>query len=225
MRMRPLTDTLPKPLIKVAGRSMLDRQLDLVEAYGVEEAVVNVSYLGGLIVSHLSKRTSPRIRISEEEVMQETGGGIVRALPWLGDEPFFAMNSDVILCNGSQAPALDRLAAAWDDSMDVLLLLHLRERAIGFDGPGDFFLQPDGKTPRRRGNATEAPFVFTGTQILHPRLFKDVPEGAFSMNLLYDRGKSEDGVLPRVSTIIHDGDWLHVGDPDGLAQAETYFRR
>lgn len=225
MRMRPLTDTLPKPLVNVAGRTLIDRQLDLLEAYGIQHVIVNSSYLGEMLQAHLLQRTRPVMTFSPEEALLETGGGIRKALPELGEHPFFAMNSDVILRDGGGESALNRLADAWDDEqMDVLLLLHAKERAIGFEGSGDFFLEPDGR-PRRRGMAAEAPYVFTGTQLVHPRLFKDSPEGPFSMNLLYDRHRSEDGVLGRVKAIVHEGDWLHVGDPEGLRLAEQYFSR
>jgi MurNAc alpha-1-phosphate uridylyltransferase len=224
-RMRPLTDTLPKPLVKVAGRTLIDRQLDLLEAYGIERVVVNSSYLGDMLQAHLRQRACPVTIFSPEETLLETGGGIRKALPLLGEAPFFAMNSDVVLRDGALGSALNRMAAAWDDeSMDILLLLHPKHKAIGFEGSGDFFLEANGH-PRRRGEAQEAPYVFTGTQLLHPRLFKDTPEGAFSMNVLYDRQRSSDGVLGRVKGIIHDGDWLHVGDPEGLNLAEQYFSR
>ncbi|MBY0354749.1 MAG: nucleotidyltransferase family protein [Rickettsiales bacterium] len=223
-RMRPLTDTLPKPLIQVAGRSMIDRQIDLLQAYGIERVVVNSSYLGEILQAHLRQRSAPEIIFSPEPTMLETGGGIVRALPLLGDSPFFAMNSDVILRDGPAKPLLQRMEEAWDPAvMDVLLLLQPREKAIGFEGQGDFFLERDGYTPRRRGEAPSAPYVFTGTQILHPRLFENAPADAFSMNLLYDRHRSAHGVLGRVAALVHDGHWLHVGDPQALAQAEAYF--
>jgi MurNAc alpha-1-phosphate uridylyltransferase len=223
-RLRPLTDTRPKPMVEVGGRAMIDRQLDLLEAYGIEEAVLNTSWLGEMLQRHLSTRTRPHLNFSPEETLLETGGGIARALPLLGEAPFFAVNSDVILLDGPTRPALERLADAWNpETMDALLLLQPKSRAIGFEGTGDFFLESDGLTPRRRGDAAEAPYIFTGTQILHPRLFDGAPEGAFSMNLFYDRHRDGQGVLHRVAALVHDGDWLHVGDPAGLAQAEAYF--
>lgn len=224
LRLRPLTDSRPKPMVEIAGRSMIDRQLDLLDAYGVERVVVNTSYLGDMLQAHLRTRPSPALYFSPEDTMLETGGGIARALPLLGDAPFFAMNSDVILLDGSGKTALQRLADAWNpEMMDILLLLQPKERAIGFEGQGDFFLEDNGVTPRRRGEADHAPYVFTGTQILHPRIFDGAPSGAFSMNVLYDRYRSANGTLGRVHAVVHQGDWLHVGDPQGVQLAEEYF--
>jgi MurNAc alpha-1-phosphate uridylyltransferase len=223
-RMRPITDSRPKPLVEVAGRSLIDRQMDRVEAYGITDVVVNTSYLGAMLQAHLRTRPTPHIRFSEEATPLETGGGVLKALPLLGQDPFFVMNSDVIICDAVQQTALQRLAAHWNDaSMDALLLLHPRQKAIGYDGAGDFFLESDGLTLCRRGQRPEADYVFTGTQLLHPRLFKDAPEGAFSMNVLYDRSRNEAGVLSRIKGVVHTGDWLHVGEPAAIAQAEAFL--
>lgn len=221
-RMRPLTDRLPKPLVEVAGRTLVDRALDFVVSAGIAEAVVNTSYLADMLEAHLAGRQDVRVHISREEAPLETGGGIRQALPLLGEAPFFAINSDVI-CVNKDAHALKRLAAAWDDAaMDALLLLHPREKALGFSGSGDFFLTQHGAV-RWRGSDKEAPYVFAGTQLIHPRLFKDAPQGAFSIWRLSDPTKLADGTLPRIHGLVHDGDWLHVGDMAGLAAAERYF--
>ncbi len=216
-RMKPLTDALPKPLIPVSGTTLIDRALDWLANAGIEEAVVNTHYKAGMIEAHVAKRARPRVHISYENAVLETGGGIKKALPFFGGAPFFSANSDVICLDG-KTPALHRLWQAWDEAtMDALLLLHPVLSAVGYDGAGDFFLE-QGKLRRRLGHPS-APLVFTGVQLLHPRLFKDAPEGPFSLNLLYNRAMAEDGTLDRVSAIIHDGDWLHVGDPQGLAKA------
>lgn len=221
-RMRPLTDTMPKPLVKVAGVPLLDRALDWLYASGVEEAVVNTHYKAEMLEAHLAGRRHPAIRISYEETVLETGGGIKNALPLLGAEAFFVVNSDAICIDG-KAPALRRLAAAWDESaMDALLLVHPVETAVGYHEAGDFFL--DGGKLRRRLREAKAPFVFTGIQLLHPRLFRDSPDGVFSLNVLYNRAMREDGTLPRVAALAHDGAWLHVGDPQGLAAAEAFLK-
>lgn len=217
VRMRPLTDHKPKPLIEVAGKPLIDHSLDWLAAAGVREAVINTHYLAAMLRDHVAKRRVPKITLSHEEAALETGGGINHALPLLGEAPFFAVNSDVICLDG-KTPALRRLAAGWDDArMDALLLLHKVARAVGYDGPGDFFLEAD---LRRRGDAPAAPLVFTGVQLIHPRLFVAAPEGAFSLNLLYDRALA-DG---RLAALVHDGDWLHVGDPEGLKAAGEFFR-
>jgi MurNAc alpha-1-phosphate uridylyltransferase len=219
-RMRPLTLQVPKPLVRVLGKPLIDYALDFLAQAGVMEVVVNSHYLPELLEAHLAARNIlPHIRISREEVVLETGGGIKKALNSIGGNPFFVINSDVICINGN-IPALHRLWQAWDDSsMDAILLLHRTENAIGYEGKGDFFISGDDKKLRRRLNDESAPFVFTGVQLLHPRLFDGAPEGAFSLNVLYNKN------LGRVGAIVHDGVWLHVGDQQGLNQAENFLLR
>ncbi len=222
-RMRPLTDHKPKPMIEVAGRTLIDRALDQLERYGIHQVVVNTAYKAEMLEAHLALRNKPHIVISRESEPLETGGGIANALPLLGDDPFFSLNSDTI-CLNAELPALARMERAWNpDTMDVLMLLHPVERAIGYDGKGDFWLDDNGQLRRRAPEAT-APYVFTGVQILHPRIFVHCPPAPFSMNVLYDRLRDASGAYPRIGTVIHDGDWLHVGDPQGLAQAEDFLR-
>lgn len=218
-RMRPLTDTMPKPLVPVAGRPLIDWSLQLLADAGIQEVIVNTHYLAEQLHAHLAQGTRPAIRISHEDTLLETGGGIRHALPMLGDEPFFALNSDTIALNGA-VPYLQRMAARWDDAeMDALLLLASTDSAIGYQGKGDFHLGGSGELRRRQEGET-TPYVFSGVQLLHPRLFDGSPEGAFSMNLLYNRGIASDGALERVKGIAHDGMWLHVGDPAGRDAAE-----
>jgi N-acetyl-alpha-D-muramate 1-phosphate uridylyltransferase len=166
-----------------------------------------------MITEHLSGRAN--IILSPEEVLLETGGGVRLALPHLGDDPFFVINSDAVWGNGP-TPALQRLAAAWrDDSMDALLLLQRMVAVAGTSNRGDFFLDPLGRI-RRRNSREIAAFLFAGVQILHPRLFDGSPEGAFSLNRLYDAAQAAD----RLYGIVHDGEWYHVGTPEQLQQAE-----
>ncbi len=215
VRLRPLTDHLPKPLVPVGGIAMLDRALDALSHAGVSQAVVNVHHLAPQVEARLATRRTPSIQVSRESELLETGGGIAKAIGHFGAEPFFATNADVVWLDG-KTPALTRLADAWDGTrMDALLLVHPVERAVGYDGVGDFTLSGDGRL-ERRGAAPSAPFVFAGVQILHPRLFTDVPAGAFSLNLLYDRARE----AGRLFGLAHDGEWLHVGTMDGLAAAE-----
>jgi MurNAc alpha-1-phosphate uridylyltransferase len=214
-RMRPLTDSLPKPLVTVGGTALLDHALDRLADANVARAVVNVWHLAEMIVGHLAERASPAIEISREDTLLETGGGIVKALPRLGADPFYAVNGDVLWRDGEDN-ALPRLAHAWDDgAMDALLLLQPMETAVGFDGAGDFFREPDGRL-RRRGDAQRAPYAFMGVQILHPRAFADAPAGAFSLNVIYDHALAN----RRLFGLVHAGEWLHVGTIDGLAEAE-----
>ncbi len=212
-RMRPITETRPKPLIELQGRALLDRILDRLEAAVVFEAVVNLHYLGEMIEAHLERRESPRITFSREAERLETGGGVRRALPLLGEAPFFVINGDVCWLDG-QTPALDRLAHAWDEEeMDALLLVHPAAFAVGYDGSGDFVFTPEGRLGRRREREV-APFVFTGVQILHPRLFEGVEDGAFSLNVIYDKALE----AGRLAGLRHDGEWFHIGTPEGLKE-------
>lgn len=214
LRMRPITEHTPKPLVAVAGRTMLDRALDHLAAAGVSHLVVNTHWLGGKVAAHLAGRTG--ITLSHEDSLLETGGGVARALPHLGGAPFYVVNSDIIWTDGA-SPALKRLADAWDDGrMDGLLLMQRTATAMGYDGPGDFFLDSQG-VPRRRRDREVAPLLFSGVQILSPRLFRDAPEGKFSLNLLYDRALEEG----RLSGIVHDSRWFHVGTPEALPQVEA----
>jgi MurNAc alpha-1-phosphate uridylyltransferase len=218
-RMRPLTDRTPKPLIAVAGRSLIDRALDRLQEAGVEKVVVNTSYKAQMLEEHLGRRHQPHITFSREDVALETGGGIARALSHFAGEPFFAVNGDVIWLGG-QVPALSRLAQAWGDELDALLLLHPVAGATGYDGPGDFNADAKGTLVRRASGQT-APYVYAGVQLLHPRLFQGCPEGAFSLNVLYDRAMA---MAPaRIRGVVHDGAWLHVGDVQGLKLAETFL--
>ena len=217
-RMKPVTDSLPKPLIQVDGRCLIDHALDRLEAVGVKEAVVNVHHLAEQVESHLGGRKKPKIRISPEDDLLNTGGGIAKALPLLGDKPFFAINSDALWLNGP-FDALKRLAETWkEDAMDGLLLLHSTVEAYGYTGLGDFCAADDGLLTRRPEGEV-APWLFTGIQILHPRLFSKAPKGVFSLNLLYDRAIEAE----RLYGAVHDGEWFHVGTPEGLEEAESYM--
>ncbi|MDA8230781.1 MAG: nucleotidyltransferase family protein [Magnetospirillum sp.] len=216
LRMRPITLTTPKPLVPVAGRTMLDRALDHLAAAGVEMLVINTHWLAETIRAHVSGRTG--IDLVHEDVLLETGGGVANALSRLGEDAFYVVNSDIIWTDSS-VPALERLAAAWEgESMDALLLMQPTATAVGYDGKGDFFLDPAG-LPRRRHAHEVAPLLFAGVQILHPRLFADAPSGKFSLNVLYDRALEEN----RLRGIVHDGRWYHVGTPDALPEVEALF--
>jgi MurNAc alpha-1-phosphate uridylyltransferase len=216
LRLRPITLSRPKPLVEVAGQAMLDGVLDRLVEAGVAEAVVNTHHLGHMIEGHLMSRKAPRIRISREETLLETGGGVKKALPLLGSRPFYAINGDVIWRDG-KTPALRRLAEAWDEeAMDVLLLLQPTASAIGYEGKGDFVMDQLGWLRRRREGEV-APLLFAGLQILRHSLFADTPDGPFSLNLLYDRALA----AGRLHGLRHDGAWYHVGTPEDLARVEA----
>jgi len=214
-RMRPITDKMPKPLVPLRGEAMLDTILDRLQAHGIAKVVVNLHYLGEMIEVHLKGRTQPEIVFSHERDLLETGGGVKKALPLLGEVPFFVLNGDVCWLDGI-TPALARLAAAWDEEqMDALLLLHPTCSAFGYEGIGDYFMDPFGRL-RRRQERQIAPFIYAGIQILHPRLFEDAPEGSFSLNKLYDKAQD----AGRLWGLRHDGEWYHVGTPAELRAVE-----
>lgn len=216
-RMRPLTDETPKPLIKVAGKALIDYALDRFADAGVQRAVVNVHYRADQMEAHLRMRSAPEIKISDERgLLLETGGGLKKARPHFGDDPIFCANTDAILTgDGKTGEACARLAAAWRAAdMDALLLLIPIEKTSGYAGRGDFTQDPAGRIALRTGET--APFVFTGLQIISPALIDEGPEGPFSTRLLWDRA-AERG---RLFGAVTDGFWLHVGDPAGLAEAE-----
>lgn len=214
-RLRPITDAIPKPLVELGGRTLLDHAIDRLALVGVEKVVVNVHYKAEQIAAALAGRSHPRIELSREEKLLETGGGVARALPLLG-ETFFVVNSDVFWLDGRDY-ALARLAAAFDpDRMDAVLLFHRTATAIGYEGPGDYFLDPLG-TPRRRREREIAPYLFAGVQLLHRRVFDGIAEKRFSLNRIYDRAEA----AGRLHAILHDGEWYHVGTPDGLAMTRA----
>ncbi len=218
-RMRSLTETRPKPLIEVAGKPLIDHGLDALAAAGVGRAVVNLWYCAEMLAAHLATRERPAVELLRERTLLETGGGVANALPRLGEDAFFVVNSD-ILWREAGRPALLRLADAWrDEAMDALLLVVPRARAIGYDGRGDFDIEAEGRL-RRRADAGEARYVFAGLQILHPRLFADAPGGAFSLNRVYDRALA----AGRLYGVEHAGDWFHVGTPEGRDEAERRLR-
>lgn len=219
MRMRPITDRLPKPLISIGGRTMLDRALDALDRVGVKRVVVNTHHLASRIDEHLRSRRQPGVVVSHEHRLLETGGGIAKALIHFNESVFFVVNGDIVWQDGAR-PAPIALASAWNASaMDALLLLHPVDRAVGYCGNGDFFIGAEGRI-ERRGSALSAPFLFAGLQILHPRLFTDHPVGAFSLNVLYDRAIAQ----RRLFGVIHDGGWCHVGTPADIALAEAFIR-
>ncbi|MBP2229715.1 MurNAc alpha-1-phosphate uridylyltransferase [Azospirillum agricola] len=216
LRMRPLTLDRPKPLIPILGKPMLDHALDRLAEAGVERAVVNNHYLGRMIEDHLVGRTAPAIVPSPEATLLETGGGVKKALPLLGSAPVYTVNADILWLDGP-TPALRRLARHWDpETMDALLLLMATTRSVGYEGRGDYHMDPLGRLTRR-AELELAPFVFAGVQIVKPELFgRSTPDGAFSTNLIWDRAQE----AGRLFGLAHDGLWFHIGTPDGLKEAE-----
>jgi len=218
-RMRPITETLPKPLVQVGGRALIDHALDRLPQAGIENAVVNVHHLAAQVEDHVRGRARPRIAISDErERLLETGGGAKKALPLLraaGGGPFVILNSDSLWIDGAR-DNLACLVETWDgERMDILLLLASVATSLGYDGRGDFLMAPDGRL-QRRPERDVSPFLYAGVAVLKPELFADTPDGPFSLNLLFDRAIASG----RLYGMRLDGEWLHVGTPESIAAAE-----
>jgi len=216
-RMRPYNGAIPKPLVAVGGKPLIDYALDRLAAAGVERAVVNVHHLADALERHLASRKKPHIIISDERgLLLGTGGGIAKALPQLGAAPFFLVNSDTLWLDRVE-PNFSRLADAFDaGTMDALLLLAPTAGSVGYEGRGDYAMLPDGRL-RRRAEREVAPFVYAGAAILSPALFTTVPSGAFALTLLFDRA----GAQGRLFGLPLDGVWMHVGTPEAVSGAET----
>jgi N-acetyl-alpha-D-muramate 1-phosphate uridylyltransferase len=216
-RMRPYNGAIPKPLVAVGGKPLIDYSLDRLAAVGVERAVVNVHHLADALERYLASRKKPQILISDERgALLGTGGGIAKALPKLGGAPFFLVNSDTLWLDGVE-PNFARLAHAFDgDKMDVLLLLAPAAGSVGYQGRGDFAMLADGRL-RRRAEREVVPFVYAGAAILSPKLFADAPSGPFPLTLLFDRA----GERGRLFGLRLEGVWMHVGTPEAVAEAEA----
>jgi N-acetyl-alpha-D-muramate 1-phosphate uridylyltransferase len=220
-RMRPLTATMPKPLVPLMGRTLIDHVLDRLAAAGVETAIVNVHYLPDQLEAHMQARASrpPKTIISDERaLLLDTGGGAKKALSLLGDGPFFIHNSDSVWAEGVN-PALPTMLRMWDASrMDCLLLLAPLSTSIGYAARGDFDMAPDGRLSRR-GERQVVPFAFAGVSLCTAGLFEDAPGGPFSLNVLWDRALAKG----RLYGVRLDGRWMHVGTPQALEEAEAAF--
>ncbi len=214
-RMRPLTASQPKPLVRVAGKALIDHALDRLAEAGVAKAVVNVHYLAAALEAHVLARAVPKVTVSDERAqLLETGGGMVKALSQLPD-PFFALNADNIWLDGPKS-AFHDLSRRWDpEAMDALLLVVPHVRAANFDGTGDFHMDPLGRLSRRRDGRI-APFIYTGIQLVSHRLMRDAPEGPFSTNILWNRAMEEG----RLYGLSFTGLWFEVGTPQAIRPTE-----
>jgi len=214
-RMRPLTAETAKPLLPLGGRTLMDHALDRLADAGVEQVVVNAHWQAARVVEHLAARQGPpEVIVIEEDDLLETGGAVREALALLGTEPFYIVNGDTVWLDGP-SPALARLADAWSDDLDAVLLLHRSFQVQGGTGDGDFALDALG-VPRRPEEKEIVPYIYTGVQLVHPRLFEGSPDGAFSLNLLWDRALAEG----KLRAVVHDGLWFHLSTPRDLAEAE-----
>ena len=220
-RMRPITDKIPKPLVEVYGKTLLDHGLDALVRSGVEEAVINVHYHAEQIEEHVAKRKDIKITISDErKKLLDSGGGIANALPLLGSEPFYLINADSFWIEGYE-PNLIRMAEEWQQKdMDILLLLACMTNAVGFGSKGDFSMDADGRL-ERRGEKKIAPFAYAGAAILNPSIFNNAPNSAFSLNKQFDAALEQE----RLFGVRLEGLWLHVGTPDAIREAEDAIAR
>jgi len=222
-RMAPYTAERPKPLIELRGKPLIDYAIDRLMKAGVNIIVVNVHYKADQLIAHLDRRRARdknlEIHISNEtDAILDTGGAVAKALPYFEGEPFFTHNSDSLWVEG-MGSALTRMNARWDSgTMDGLMLLASCATAIGFEGRGDFEMDSLGGL-KRRGEMNLAPFVWTGLQVLHPRLFDGAPKGRFSINPLWDKAIDKG----RLYGLRLDGVWIHVGTPQGLEEANTFL--
>jgi len=212
-RMRPLSEKTPKPLIPLAGKPLMDWVLERLRRAGIQRFVVNAHYLADQIEAKVGGAED--IALSREPEILDTGGGVKKALPLLGDKPFVVCNADTVWLDGP-TPAVERMMDGWDPArMDVLLMLHPVVAVSDYDGPGDFHMDPEGRLTRR-GEQEQAAFVFAGVSVIDPAFFQDTPDGKFSLNLLFDRAAA----AGRLFGIVHDGEWYHVGTPDALRATE-----
>ena len=219
LRMRPLTDDRPKPLVTVAGRTLIDHSIDRLAEAGVTRIVVNLHYKGEMLRAHLARRRDVEIILSDEsDRLLDTGGGVVKALPHFGGKPFFVLNSDSVWVEGAAA-ALPAMIEHWNpERMDGLLLLADMQTAMGYEGMGDFVLKAEGHVLRARDHAGAA-YAYSGVQIAHPRMFENAPEGPFTTNLMWDRAIAQG----RLFGTVLDGVWIHVGTPQAREEAEAYL--
>lgn len=219
-RMTPLTQDKPKPLIEVLGKPLIDHVIDRLVQGGVNFIVVNVHHKAGMMRAHLAKRKDVEIQICDEtNALLDTGGGMAKALPFFKGEPFFTQNVDSLWVEG-MGHAMTRMKSCWDsEKMDALMLVASCVTAIGYEGRGDFELGALGRL-KRRAEMKMAPFVWTGFQIVHPRLFDDAPKGRFSINPLWDKAIERERLLG----LRLDGVWIHVGTPEGREDAEAFLR-
>ena len=218
-RLKPLTDHTPKPLVPVAGRPMIDYALDKLRAYGIQEVVINVSYLKEQLVGYMAGHKDFRLAVSEEMEPLETGGGLKKAAPLLGDEPVFVINSDILWTDAGET-ALNRLAEKWDDTkMDFLLLAQSKARAVGHDqGEDHLFIKPENTID---WNATDAPYIISGIGIFHPRVLREAPGGKFSVKVLWLKALGQN----RLFCLPHPGRWFQTGTLADVRKTEAELKQ
>lgn len=218
-RLRPHTDTKPKPMVKVAKKPLIDHIIDQLSQAGIQKIAVNTHYKADILESHLKEISEPEISVSYEEELLNTGGGIKNALHFLDNKPFFVINGDSYCIDGPEASALKRLEDMWDpEIMDILILLHPVSKMALTQGVGDYIIQSDGKAIRSRDKC--GTHMFTSIRINHPRIFDDTPEGSFSYLDLMDHAQKSG----RLYALEHDGDWHHISTPQDLENVNTSLK-
>ncbi|MFA5592912.1 MAG: tRNA (adenosine(37)-N6)-threonylcarbamoyltransferase complex ATPase subunit type 1 TsaE [Micavibrio sp.] len=218
-RLRPYTDRVPKPMVAVAGKSIIHRTLEKLAAAGVRETTVNIHHLGGVLKEHLAGIEKPRLVLSEEDVLLNTGGGIKKAIRHFGGEAFYIINGDA-LWEDAEIPALSQLAQGWDgDRMDIFMLLQPVRSMTMTQGVGDYTLGPDGRAARARDRSGD--YMFTGIRIAHPRIFETAPDGEFSFLELMDRAERQG----RLYAAPHAGAWHHISTPADLYTVDAHLSR
>ncbi len=217
-RMRPITETMPKPLVRIAGKALIDWGLDAAERAGVARAIVNVHYLADQLEYHLAARNRPQIIISDErDLLLDSAGSIIKVLPELRMEPFFILNADTFWVGDEAEPNLARLAECWDgDRMDILLMTARLDQETGYDGKGDFVADGEGRLRRARDVSGE-PVIYAGAGIIHPRIFADAVPGVASLNRYFDQAIA----AGRLCGMPMAGHWLTVGTPEAIGEAEA----
>ena len=218
-RLKPLTDRVPKPLVPVAGQPMIQYALDRLQAYGIEEVIINVSHLKEQLTAWLAGRNDLTIKLSEEAEPLETGGGLKKALPLLGNEPMFTINSDILWMDEGET-ALDRLTRHWDDAkMDFLLLAQPKSRAVGHDhGEDHLFIKPGSTID---WNEHDAPYIIAGIGIFHPRVLREAPDGKFSIKILWHQALAQN----RLFCLPHHGRWFQTGTLADIKKAEEDLKQ
>lgn len=217
-RLRPYTDTIPKPMVPMGGRPIIDQVIDRLEDAGVKDVTINLHYRGDVLESHLSTRRTPRLVFSRERDLLDTGGGIRQALHTLGDEAFFVVSGDSLWTDGPADSALERLQDGWKpDEMDILILLYPVDKMTLTPGVGDYDVLPGGRAVRSRDRT--GTHMWTSMRVCHPRLFDETPDGAFSFLDLLDRAEAQG----RLFALVHDGDWYHVSTPEDLDRINAHI--
>ncbi|PZQ48637.1 MAG: nucleotidyltransferase family protein [Micavibrio aeruginosavorus] len=219
-RLRPYTDAMPKPMVAIAGRSIIRRTIEKLSDVGVKEIVINLHHLGDVLKQHLQDISQPRLILSEEQDLLETGGGIKHALHHFGNDPFYIINGDALWEEGTGAPILERLANAWDGTaMDILQMVQPKDKMALTGFVGDYDMDNKGRLTRSKEK--QGAYMFGGIRIAHPRIFKDSPDGAFSFLQLMDKAQEE----KKLFGIAHNGEWYHISTPEDLHAVDADFRR